>query len=59
MNSTHLVLQGKGGVGKSLIANLLAKYSQLNGDKVGEDREKKRPQSNTKKKSSKSMKFKK
>lgn len=34
MNSIHLVLQGKGGVGKSLIAVLLAQFFQRNGGKV-------------------------
>ncbi|MNR84312.1 CobQ/CobB/MinD/ParA nucleotide binding domain protein [compost metagenome] len=34
MNGIHLVLQGKGGVGKSLIAMLLAQYFQRSGVKI-------------------------
>ena len=34
MNNVHLVLQGKGGVGKSLIAVLVAQYLQRGGGKV-------------------------
>ncbi|WP_426116968.1 P-loop NTPase [Massilia sp. PWRC2] len=34
MNSLHLILQGKGGVGKSLVAVLLAQYLQSKGQNV-------------------------
>lgn len=34
MRNIHLILQGKGGVGKSLIAVLLAQYFQSDGEKV-------------------------
>lgn len=34
MNNIHLILQGKGGVGKSLIAVLLAQYLQSKGEKI-------------------------
>ena len=33
-NSVHMVMQGKGGVGKSFIAMLLAQHFKRNGDSV-------------------------